>query len=542
MKKIKSYFEKSNKGAILIISLVLLCLYGFSVSSFLASVPSEGFSREVEVAKVTSGEQININSHIETIRLSDEETLITAVDNHEFKLITISRLGEIVNEKVIELDLYNAREISVDLDGNILTLYYVDEDLFQVTIDLDTLEYTSINIAKDVDELMRIEDVLIYQVDAGLFAIQTNDLTNPVQLVDGAIKSYTMDLDEETNTFHLMTTIRNVIAVDILYIQFDENLNVENEIMLEENAGNSYLKYISVIEANDNILTAVYVWSDNKYGENNVTVHQYNTQTGELITDYRHEFALHNSKYIITDVTSDRVTMLFQEDVHYGINITEVVMEEENEATITPLTKTKKLSYLSKYFEFGEDQALVFFDISQGDKIIYFASSNPELIETTTKATSIDPIRIIGLIFIVIFQSAFISGIYFLLFVAIGPFVLLLVLNRFLPDFKNKIYIQSGISTIIHTILKIRLTYQLINVLGTYVFIPPFVGEEPYIYIFVAFLSMISYYLMTRYIKWNIEYKSTPAQGYLNFIFFDYVSYTLIVYIYITTYLVINKI
>ena len=543
MKKLRTYFEKSNKGAILIITLVLLCLYGFTVSSFLASVPSEGFSREIEVAKVISGQQININSHIETLEMTDEETLITAVDNHQFKLITINRLGDVVNESIVDLDLFNATEISVKIDHDgFLTLFYIEDDLYKVVIDIESLEYTKEMMVSDVDYFIRINQVIVYQLDTGLYSMNVNNASESIQLVEGQIKSYTMDLDNQSNTYHLVTTIRNVVAVDIRYIQFDDKLNIINDFMLEENSGNSYLKYISVIHAEGDILTGVYVWSDKKYGANNVTVHQYDMKTGELLTEYRHEFSLHNSKYVITEVDLDSVTMLFQEDVHYGINITEVKMNPLDEPFITPLTKTKKLSYLSKYFTFGQDDALVFFDIYEGDKIIYFSSSNAEVVELTTKASTINPIRIIGLIFIVIFQAAFTGAVVYLLFVGIGPFLLLLLMNKFLPDFKNKIYFQSGISAIIHTILKIRLTYQLIHVMGTYIFTPPFIGEEPYIYIFMVVLSILSYYLMSRYIKWNLEYTSTPMQGYLNFVFFEYVSYTLVVYIYITTYLVINKI
>ena len=75
MSKAKSFFNQSNKGPMTIIILVLLCFYGFSMSRFLATGPSQGFSREVEIGEVQSGEKNNNRSHVNTLVLSDEEIL-----------------------------------------------------------------------------------------------------------------------------------------------------------------------------------------------------------------------------------------------------------------------------------------------------------------------------------------------------------------------------------------------------------------------------------------------------------------------------------
>lgn len=543
MNKIKKYFEKTNTGAILIIAFLLLCLYGYTISSFLASPPSQGFSREIEIGQVASGEQININSHVETIELSNEETLVAAVDGHQYKLIRISSMGDVLEEDLVDLDLFYATEISASIDHEgELTLFYVDDNLYQVKIDLDTMEYNRLTVAEDVDDFIRQGHIIVFQQISGLYGVDITDFTRILPLVQGQIRSFALEIDDITGVYHLLTTIKNIISVDIRYIQFNDLLTIENEFLLRENTGSSYLKYIRDIYVNENTLTAAYVWQDEKRGENNVTIHQYDTRTGELFTDYLQEFSFHKSRYIIKDVDQDRVKMIFQETVHYGVNIAEVLIFPDQEPLITPLTKTKKLSKISKVYTLGEEQALVFFDLIEGDKKLYFASSNSELIKETTKVTTIDPVRIIGVIFIVIFQAAFTGAVVYILFVALAPLLLLLLMDKFLPSFKNKSYIQSAISVVIHTGLKIYLTYQLIYVMATFVLRPQIVGEEPYIYIAMVVMSAISYYLMSRYIKWNIEYSSTPLLAYLQFILFEYVSYTLLVYIYITTYLVINKI
>lgn len=543
MKKIRTNFDKSNKGIVLVLIVFLLSLYGFTVSTFLASGPSQGFSREVEIIEATSGKQINLNSHVETILLSEDKVLIAAVDNHHYKLITISPLGTVLDENTLDLDLFNARDISASLNQEgILTLYYIEGDLFKVLIDLETMTCTKSIVSNDVDYFTREGQMIVFQKDSNLFFLNIENDERILPLLKGPIKSYAMTKDNKTGLYHLMTTIRNSIEVDIRYVQFNEQLTIENDFLLRESSANNRLQYISALHAADEILTAVFVWTDTIYGENNVTVHQYTTETAELITDYRHEFSSHRSRYIITDVIDDHVQMIFQENVHYGVNLVEVLMSSDKTRTIRPLTKTNKLSLLSKYFQFGEDQGLVFFDLVENEKIIYFASSNPELIEMTTKAWTINPLRIIGLIFMVIIQAAFTSAIFYIIFISIGPFLLLLLLNKFLADFKNKIYVQSGIAALIHTILKLFLTYHIIHVMGNYILKPPIIGEEPYIYVFMIFLSIFSFFLMSRNIKYHRDGDDRPIQSYLHFIFYDYVSYTLIVYIYIVTYLLIDMI
>ncbi|MCD4714050.1 MAG: hypothetical protein K8R73_12265 [Clostridiales bacterium] len=543
MFKIKSNFNQTNKGPMIIIIFILLCFYGFTMSRFLAAGPSEGFSREVEIGVVHSGEKNYIDSHVNTLVLSDEEILITAVDDQKVKFYKVSRLGKVIEEDVLDLNLFHAREISTSINQEgILTLVYLDDDLHKVLIDLDTLEFKQTKLAEDVELYLKYGQAIVFQRDSNLYGMNVEDPGKVIPLLEGPIKSYALDQDESTGIYHLMATVRNANEVDLVYVQFNEDLEVEKNFLIEEGSTNTYIKFIRDLHVEGDVVTGIFVWTDRIYGENNLTVHQYDIRTSKKLTDYRRTFSIHDSLPTILDVQDDQVKILLQESVHYGVNCVEVLVSEDQETQIKPLTKTKSLSLSSSYFEFGDDQGLVFFDLMDNKKIIYFASSNQDLVEKTTKVLTINPIRIIGIFLIVVVLAALFSIVYYVLAVGFLPFLFLIVMNKFLPDFKNKEYVKSLVSAILHMGLKLSLIYYIIHVMGTYVLRPPIIGNEPYIYMFMVFTSIISYYLMVRHYRLNREFEKTITQSYLHFLFYEYIILTLVVFIYIVTNMVIGKI
>ena len=543
MSKAKSFFKQSNKGPMIFIILILLGFYGLGMSRFLATGPSQGFSREVEIGEVQSGEKNNNRSHVNTLVLSDEEILITAVDHQKVKLIKVSRSGKVIKEDVLDLDLYHASDISTSLDEDgVLTLIYLQDDLYKVLVDLETLEFQQSKITDEVEFFLRNGQTIVFQRDSNLYGMNTENPDKVMPLLTGPIRSYAMGQDPSTGLYHLMATIKNSIELDLVYIQFNEDLELVNNFLIEEGSNNSYLKYIRDLHVEGGLVTGIFVWADHKANENNITVHQYDSQTAQRITDYHRTFSLLSSPPTIIDVTDDQVTLVIQESVYYGINTVVAHLFEDRESQIIPLTKTKGISISSRYFEFGDDQGLVFFDMVDNNKIIYFASSNQELVEKTTKILTIDPIRIIGMFLMVLGLAALLNLFNYGLSVAVLPFLLLLVMNKILPDFKNKEYIKSFLSASLHTALEVSLIYQFIHLTGAFVLRPPLVGSEPAIYIFMVFTSAISYYLMVRRYRWNRAYEPTITMSYLHYLFYKYIIFTLAVFIYSVTFMVIGKV
>lgn len=230
MSKSKLFFKQSNKGPMIIIILILLGFYGFSMSSFLANGPSEGFSREVVIGEVLSGEKNNRSGHVNTLVLSDEEILITAVDNQQVKLYKVSRLGNVIEEDVLDLNLFHASDISTSIDDEgILTLIYLDDNLYKVLIDLETLEFQRIVMAENVELFLRNSQTIVFQRDSNLYGMNIDAPDKVMPLLTGPIRSYSMDQDQSTGIYHLMATIKNSVDIDLAYIQFNENFELVND-------------------------------------------------------------------------------------------------------------------------------------------------------------------------------------------------------------------------------------------------------------------------------------------------------------------------
>jgi hypothetical protein len=421
------------------------------MSRFLASGPSEGFSREVEIGTVKSGEKNYIDSHVSTLVLSDAEILVTAVDHQQVKLYRVSRLGKVIEEDVLDLNLFHAKEISTSIDHEgILTIMYLDDDLYEVLIDLDTLEFKRTRIAEEVGSFSRNGQAIVFQHASDLYGMNLEDPGKVMPLLTGPMKSYVLDQDESTGIYHLMATIRNANEVDLVYIQFNEDLEVEKNFIIEEGSTNTHLQFIRDLHVEEDLATGIFVWKDSIYGENNLTVHQYDIHTSKKLTDYRRIFSMNDSPPTILDVKDDQVKILIQENVHYGVNCVVALVSEDQETQLTPLTKTRNLSLSSSYFEFGDDQGLVFFDLVDNNKVIYFASSNQDLVEKTTGALTINPTRIIGMFLMAVVLAALFSAVYYVLAAGVLPFLLLIIMNKFLPDFKNKEYIKSLVCAILH--------------------------------------------------------------------------------------------
>jgi hypothetical protein len=250
---------------------------------------------------------------------------------------------------------------------------------------------------------------------------------------------------------------------------------------------------------------------------------------------------MNKSNYSIQKVKDDEVDLILQDMTQTGINVIYASLKAGQEAIMTPLSKTSKLSVLSQYFSQGQEKNLVFYDVWDDNKIIYFASSNPKLIEETTRITRINPLRILGTSLIVILESIYLGAVSFAFLVVLGPFLLLILLNKVLPEFRFKDYVQSGICAILQLLLKLRLIYYLIHKMHSYDFAPLFIGSEPTVYIVLSLMSIGAYGLMMNYIRQNKQYSASQISGYLRFIVYDFLMYTLLVTVYTSTGFVLYK-
>ena len=91
---------------------------------------------------------------------------------------------------------------------------------------------------------MRNDQTIVFQHDSDLYGMNVEDPGKVMTLLTGPIKSYALDQDQSTGIYHLMATISNANQVDLVYIQFNEDLEVEKNFLIEEGSINTYLKFI----------------------------------------------------------------------------------------------------------------------------------------------------------------------------------------------------------------------------------------------------------------------------------------------------------
>jgi hypothetical protein len=470
--------------------------------------------------------------------------LIVAVDGHKTKLITIDEKGQVVDRHIIDLDMFKSTNISVTLEDNHLQLYYVTKDLMRADIDLNSYSFSEVTVEEDVRSFKQEGDFLVLEKTDGLYGkvigSDNGKATKPTLLVNGSIVSYELAISNDE--LNIVTTVKNGLAVDVRYLKTNRELAVVDEFTLYEKSGSSYIKNVNDIIIINDELHILFVWSDVRFGSNYLTMNQVNLETKQIESSFRKETSMHRSKFVIQQVNQDSYNIIMQDYVQSSINIVIATIGENISTSVKPLTKTRKLSMLSSYIKKDNDERLVFADLSNDNKIIYFATSNPEVIKATTRVTTINPIRILWVTLVVLMQSVYIGIFSYAIVVALPPFVFLLIINKITPTYKYKMFIHTGIAVIAHTIAKLYRTYHLLNIEGAFPVSAKFIGTEPIIYVVMILTSIVSVLIMLRYIKLNRQYDSTELNSYWQFMFIDFVQYILLIFIYSNTALIINQI
>ncbi len=529
----------TSKLLIILLIVLLIGLYCATIGKYLSLPPTSGLSREILISTTKTGELKNKHSHITTLKISESELIIVGIDKHLVKLIWINELGEIIKENHVELDLYDVENISIDLVDNMLEIFYVKEGLTKTRIDLTQLTIDTIFMDKEVKRFQKLDHILLVETEVGLYLTSTSDLSEKQLLRKGRINSY--DMTKENDNYHIVYSSPDGISLDVDYVVINEKSEIVTLEKLYENNGSDYLRYVKDVYVERDSLFTLHLWTDTRFGYNYITIQERNLDSLELKQDFRYELDIHKSRFTITDIDENSVNVLMQENIHGGVNLVYGMLSEDS-IEVRSLSRTRKLSMLSWYGQLGDNEAIVFCDLDQDEKHIYFASANTELIRKSTQITNINPLRIITIAGLVIVQSVFFEVVPYVLIVALLPFLLLIGMNRFLKKYNAQKYIQAAITSILHAALLIGLSKHTIQKPNTYFLNPIIIGQEPVIYIILAVISIFAFWISYRYIKQNYKYDSTSINAYLQFAGIEFASYILLICVYTSTELVIYKI
>ena len=516
-------------------------LYIYTLADFLAQAPSEGFSRDVAAATVEYGFISNMQTPVVTVVNSDDTLTMVAMDGHRTSLVTLDATGTIRDSFHIDLDLYKASQLGAyRQDPNTLILFFVDTDLFMATVDMVSHIYVTTIVEPQVKSFVGNGDLLVFEKPNGLFGLDMRNGGIPVPLVTGVVLDYSATFKDDS--CYVLTGIRNGEAMDLKTIVASKGFEEINDTLILGNSRDNYLKTIQDAFVQDQVLTGLFVWTDNKYGLNHLTVKQIDLRDGTITNSFSNSFPIHKGRIVIDEVREGMVSVIMQEKVHRGINLVRTTMGQGTKPDVVPLTKTRELSQLSSYSNLGNEKVLVFWDSIRTTRAVRFASTEAALVKSTTSILTVNYISLAGITVFVTLVAAFIGTIPYVLFTSFIPLLIMLAMNRFISDYRNKANVQNAVAATVGTALKIYLTWHLIHRMGLFTFRPVLIGGEPGIYLALMVSSLLSLLIASAYRRRNSTYDSLALNSFAIYLFVDYVQYIMMILVYIGSTMILDKI
>ena len=543
MSKYQSAPRTKSTIALLVLPPILLLgvLYIYTLAAFLAAAPSEGFSRDVKVATLETGFISNIQSPVTTLVNRDQTLTIIAMDGHATSIVTTDSKGRVLDRFRLNLDIYKASQLAAyHKDEDTLILFYLSDGLNMAVIDMGSRSQTSTKLESEVLSFVSQDNLLVLEKSDGLYGLEVGRINTARPLVAGVILDYAARFKD--SRFYILAEVQKENSMDIRVVSFDPDLSEIKDIVVLADTRDNYLKTIQDVYVQDDILTGLYVWTDNKYGLNHLTLQQIRLSDGLITGSFSHSFPIHKGRFVIDEVEAEAVKVLMQHHIHRGVNLVMATLRPDSEPDLIPLTKTRELSQLSFYTHLGSEKVLVFWDTIRATRVVKFASTDPDLVKKTTSFLTINYLSLMGITLFVILASAFIGTVPYLMSSSLVPLVVMLGLHRFTPEYHNKAGVQNAIAGLVGTVLKLYLTWHLIHELGRFDFRPFLIGGEPTIYVALAFSSVVSWLISFFYIRTNRKYGQPYLGSFAIYLFADYAQYIMMVLVYVGSAMILDKI
>jgi len=163
----------SSKPWILFLFSLLILIYLLSLGEFLVQPPSKNFSNGLYVDTVDYGAIKNMRTAV-VCEVSDEGiSTLVAIDGHRTKIIQLDNKGHVILSKHFQLDLYGAKELTLKVtSASTITLFYIDQELHQVNLDIITNHYYDKVIAEQIDSYLFKNNIMCIEEEATLKIVQ----------------------------------------------------------------------------------------------------------------------------------------------------------------------------------------------------------------------------------------------------------------------------------------------------------------------------------------------------------------------------------
>ncbi len=334
------WLKESNIPILMGITLVLACLFAFTLAKFLATPPSEGISREVELASVVYGDSKIVKSHLYALQDDDKQVTTIAVDGHNLRVLTVDIKGKVSRDASYTLDLYKSKQVLPILANDGLVVYHIENHLYKSVIDYGSGQVTTEKISEDIKSLRGDAKTLIVEKSDGLYMISEELKWQLIPLNTSKIISYDVSFSDDLT--YIALTEENGFVFNFRVIVIDDSMTIVDDFMIEEETREGSLKYISDVYYEDKLLTTLTVEENQRDGLNYVFLSQLDMESGEMLKHFDEGFPILNSRFTISHASLGSGKVLLQRFYRGGTNIVEATIEEGSRTNVRPLTKTKK--------------------------------------------------------------------------------------------------------------------------------------------------------------------------------------------------------
>jgi hypothetical protein len=512
--------------------LLLLLLYGFTLTRSLVSPPSKYMSREVALTETEYGFSKTVNSHILTsVFPSGDSALILIVNGNALKTLEIDIQGQILSEKSFDINLSQASLVDISfLTQNKLGIFYKTDALYHAELTLDS---GVVNIQKKAENVLYFDshkEHLVFGNREGLFALSP-DSTDPFKIFNGRVLDFKLVCDDGG----CYTVLVHDLSFDMVRLEllFCSSVFGSCEERMAVDVPSKYFSDIQDLRIDDGILTILYKYEDGRNSSNQMTLQKIKLPEGEKFFEERVSVPLYHSNYRLMESSGDESRFIYQTESVNGVNLAMGVIAEDGQFTSHLITKTKTMSKLAGSFLLGDQRALIFSDINYDKRAVFFASDDTKMIKSTTRFRTVSfwyPVLTSLLLYLV----SLITGSLYLLALLPLPVLFLFISDHYIfHKMESPELLQNSLTSVIHTIVKLLLTYMFISSSFNYSFQAAFIGAPQLILPILIISSLVSALLSIK--KRGVDF-------YISFAIYDYLFYTGLISMYLTTSILLGKV
>lgn len=535
---------------------VLFFIYLFSLANYLMQPPTKGFSRESFISSVEYGAIKNLKTAVVSVTDNIGETTIAAIDGHRTRLIRLDTKGNIKFERTIDLDLFSAKDLTLDIDSESnVSLFYIQNGLFQATIHVENGKFSLNQLATDVLSYGFKSDMLLIEKKDELLAklilrqdnydttvLETRDFEEAaegfISLLKEPFTSYAVDMNNK--------------ELKILYTLSDGTLNlletkapdfsINTSKILIFDCEKKYIQLLEDMKFDDEQLIGLFSYVDKQYGVNTLTTLRYELADLKLLELNQQELSIQKGRVEINAFDADSILLIVQDVARYGVNIVRVRFQSKESNRIDPLTITRKYSVESNYSIVNGIERLIFSDRPAEHRDIFYASNQPDLISENSALKHINLFQLIVTYILVVGMSILPSLATYLLKTTLLPMFVLVVMVKIIPTFKHKSYFLLSGVIVMQYLLTLNISLEIMSHWSRLQLMPLGIRDPLLIYLILGVFSVLSGLISLSYVKKHEAYENNPIYGFMVYLFSAYFSYILLVVVYIYTELIVGKI